>query len=78
MTQMKRPLQWNSVTIPIDPIQFPFNFYFLLTQECELLHLPHSKLRIPTPYQPPITSKAKLYQFDKDGNQWKERGAGSV
>ncbi|KAL5814820.1 hypothetical protein ACOSQ3_025605 [Xanthoceras sorbifolium] len=22
--------------------------------------------------------KAKLYRFDKDGNQWKERGAGSV
>lgn len=23
-------------------------------------------------------SKAKLYRFDKDGNQWKERGAGTV
>lgn len=23
-------------------------------------------------------SKAKLYRFDKEGNQWKERGAGSV
>ena len=23
-------------------------------------------------------SKAKLYQFDKDGNQWKEKGTGSV
>ena len=22
--------------------------------------------------------KAKLYRFDKDGNQWKERGAGTV
>lgn len=25
-----------------------------------------------------ICRKAKLYRFDKDGNQWKERGAGSV
>ncbi|KAK1426851.1 hypothetical protein QVD17_15531 [Tagetes erecta] len=25
-----------------------------------------------------IDLKAKLYRFDKDGNQWKERGAGSV
>ncbi|KAF8018800.1 hypothetical protein BT93_H3637 [Corymbia citriodora subsp. variegata] len=25
-----------------------------------------------------LDSKAKLYRFDKDGNQWKERGAGSV
>nr|GFA27156.1 Ran-binding protein 1 homolog a-like [Tanacetum cinerariifolium] len=24
------------------------------------------------------TCKAKLYRFDKEGNQWKERGAGSV
>lgn len=23
-------------------------------------------------------SKSKLYRFDKDGNQWKERGAGTV
>ncbi|KAK4359568.1 hypothetical protein RND71_021797 [Anisodus tanguticus] len=22
--------------------------------------------------------KAKLYQFDKDGNQWKERGVGTI
>jgi len=22
--------------------------------------------------------KSKLYRFDKDGNQWKERGAGTV
>ncbi|KAJ8749787.1 hypothetical protein K2173_012338 [Erythroxylum novogranatense] len=27
---------------------------------------------------PIIDLKAKLYRFDKDGNQWKERGAGSV
>ncbi|XP_030537386.1 ran-binding protein 1 homolog b [Rhodamnia argentea] len=25
-----------------------------------------------------LDSKAKLYRFDKEGNQWKERGAGSV
>ncbi|KAL8137132.1 hypothetical protein V2J09_003133, partial [Rumex salicifolius] len=25
-----------------------------------------------------ICRKSKLYRFDKDGNQWKERGAGSV
>lgn len=25
-----------------------------------------------------LTSKAKLYRFDKEGNQWKERGAGTV
>lgn len=25
-----------------------------------------------------ICSKAKLYRFDKEGNQWKERGAGTV
>ncbi|KAJ9565148.1 hypothetical protein OSB04_001114 [Centaurea solstitialis] len=25
-----------------------------------------------------LNSKAKLYRFDKDGKQWKERGAGSV
>lgn len=25
-----------------------------------------------------ICRKAKLYRFDKDGNQWKERGAGTV
>ena len=23
-------------------------------------------------------SKAKLYRFDKEGNQWKERGTGTV
>nr|BBG12269.1 Ran binding protein RanBP1-2a [Nicotiana benthamiana] len=27
---------------------------------------------------PIIDLKAKLYRFDKDGNQWKERGAGTV
>ncbi|KAH0657596.1 hypothetical protein KY289_026344 [Solanum tuberosum] len=27
---------------------------------------------------PLIDLKAKLYRFDKDGNQWKERGAGTV
>ncbi|GAB2234154.1 hypothetical protein Drorol1_Dr00003391 [Drosera rotundifolia] len=27
---------------------------------------------------PILDLKAKLYRFDKDGNQWKERGAGSV
>ncbi|MCD9643022.1 Ran-binding protein 1 b [Datura stramonium] len=27
---------------------------------------------------PVIDLKAKLYRFDKDGNQWKERGAGTV
>ncbi|KAB1225741.1 hypothetical protein CJ030_MR1G029243 [Morella rubra] len=26
----------------------------------------------------PAYPKAKLYRFDKDGNQWKERGAGTV
>ena len=25
-----------------------------------------------------LIRKAKLYRFDKDGNQWKERGAGTV
>nr|KJB26243.1 hypothetical protein B456_004G232500 [Gossypium raimondii] len=25
-----------------------------------------------------ICTKSKLYRFDKDGNQWKERGAGTV
>ena len=25
-----------------------------------------------------LIRKSKLYRFDKDGNQWKERGAGSV
>lgn len=25
-----------------------------------------------------VLRKAKLYRFDKDGNQWKERGAGTV
>lgn len=25
-----------------------------------------------------MCSKSKLYRFDKDGNQWKERGAGTV
>jgi hypothetical protein len=25
-----------------------------------------------------VCSKAKLYRFDKEGNQWKERGAGTV
>lgn len=25
-----------------------------------------------------VSRKAKLYRFDKDGNQWKERGAGTV
>jgi hypothetical protein len=25
-----------------------------------------------------ICRKAKLYRFDRDGNQWKERGAGTV
>lgn len=25
-----------------------------------------------------VRRKAKLYRFDKDGNQWKERGVGSV
>ncbi|KAL8142112.1 hypothetical protein V2J09_015144 [Rumex salicifolius] len=25
-----------------------------------------------------LDSKAKLYRFDKDGNQWKERGAGTI
>ncbi|CAI9768482.1 unnamed protein product [Fraxinus pennsylvanica] len=28
--------------------------------------------------QPILDLKAKLYRFDKDGNQWKERGAGTV
>ncbi|XP_038713552.1 ran-binding protein 1 homolog b-like [Tripterygium wilfordii] len=27
---------------------------------------------------PILDMKAKLYRFDKDGNQWKERGAGTV
>lgn len=27
---------------------------------------------------PILDLKAKLYRFDRDGNQWKERGAGSV
>ncbi|XP_050219251.1 ran-binding protein 1 homolog a [Mercurialis annua] len=27
---------------------------------------------------PILDLKSKLYRFDKDGNQWKERGAGSV
>uniref|UniRef100_A0A2P2LCQ6 Uncharacterized protein MANES_18G136500 n=1 Tax=Rhizophora mucronata TaxID=61149 RepID=A0A2P2LCQ6_RHIMU len=27
---------------------------------------------------PVYDEKAKLYRFDKDGNQWKERGAGAV
>ncbi|ONK68254.1 uncharacterized protein A4U43_C05F9330 [Asparagus officinalis] len=26
----------------------------------------------------PIIKKAKLYRFDKEGNQWKEQGMGSV
>ena len=25
-----------------------------------------------------VCRKAKLYRFDKDGNQWKERGTGTV
>ena len=25
-----------------------------------------------------LGSKSKLYRFDKDGSQWKERGAGTV
>ncbi|CAM0955947.1 unnamed protein product [Alopecurus aequalis] len=28
--------------------------------------------------EPLIDMKAKLYRFDKDGNQWKERGTGTV
>ncbi|CAJ1953215.1 unnamed protein product [Sphenostylis stenocarpa] len=28
--------------------------------------------------KPLLDLKAKLYRFDKDGNKWKERGAGSV
>ncbi|KAL2541406.1 Ran-binding protein 1b [Abeliophyllum distichum] len=28
--------------------------------------------------QPILDLKAKLYRFDKEGNQWKERGAGTV
>lgn len=43
-----------------------------------VLHRSASISRVNNKVNLSLYRKAKLYRFDKDGNQWKERGAGTV